>query len=271
MNPWKGAMDSLGHSTLRARLTTGDPIFVFADDFIGRMVYFFGDLDPTITSVCRLLLSPGDTVLDVRANVGVVSLLSARLVGQGGRVHAFEPQPEISALLANSSRENSFDWMDVHACAVSREDGTLTLSIPDKNFGEASLMRSPEGSTHHETPVISLDSFATNRKLDHIRLLKVDVEGHEESVFSGAERLLQENPPDFVLFESNSERTIPVLNRGSVKILRSHQYDIYDLARGWFGVRLIPCDESGNAYPKSDDLLAVRSSAKLPKALGVRR
>ena len=56
------------------------------DDYTGRSTYFVGDIDPTISKLCRMLLRPGDVAFDIGANIGVVTTLMARLVGATGRV-----------------------------------------------------------------------------------------------------------------------------------------------------------------------------------------
>ncbi|MGH7293079.1 MAG: hypothetical protein ACREJT_17790, partial [Myxococcota bacterium] len=92
-----------------ARLRCGAQILVPLDDFVGRALWFFGDLDPKLTWICERLLRPGDTVLDIGANLGLVSLIARERVGASGAVHAFEPQPELVELIGQSARANGFD------------------------------------------------------------------------------------------------------------------------------------------------------------------
>jgi len=73
-------------------LDNGYEILVFPNDFIGKSVYLFGDLDPKITKILRILLSPGDTFVDIGANVGIMVLQCLPLIGMSGRVVAVEPQ-----------------------------------------------------------------------------------------------------------------------------------------------------------------------------------
>ena len=217
-----------------------------------------------VTQACRLLLRPGDTMIDIGANVGILSVLGSRLVGRTGQVHAFEPQPEISELLSLSARENGFDWLKVYPVAVSAENGRMTLTIPENNYGEASLSKSFARGHQQDISVVTLDSFVSNELTTSVRLLKVDVEGHEEFVFNGSEQLLTENPPDFILFESNSERDSPVLQRAPVKILLNHGYRIYDIVKGWIGLHFVECDANSRGFPLSDNLLAVRRGIEPP-------
>ena len=81
------------HEQCFARLRNGDRLLVDVSDFIGRTIYYLGDYDPKITWLCKRILGRGDTMLDVGANMGVVTGYASKIVGPEGHVHAFEPQP----------------------------------------------------------------------------------------------------------------------------------------------------------------------------------
>lgn len=61
----------------------------------------------------RMLLNPGDSVIDLGANLGVYALSMARVVGKRGRVTAFEPASETAALLRASALLNGFTQLEV--------------------------------------------------------------------------------------------------------------------------------------------------------------
>src|SRR5689334_17872742 len=85
-----------GEGLAIARLRNGAQALVVVDDYVGRALYLWGEHDPRITDVLDAVLSPGDTVLDIGANLGAVSLFACRRVGSTGRVHCFEPQPLVA-------------------------------------------------------------------------------------------------------------------------------------------------------------------------------
>src|SRR5438067_8697138 len=58
---------------------------------IDLAMYLFGSFEPDTYRTLRRLVRPGQTVIDIGANSGVHSLPMAALVGEGGRVIAFEP------------------------------------------------------------------------------------------------------------------------------------------------------------------------------------
>src|SRR4029078_5429370 len=94
--------------------------------------------DAGTQSVLLTLLQPGDTFVDIGANVGMATLTAARAVGPGGRILAFEPNPAVSSILAQSLRRNGLDQVELHPCGIGERPGHFSLFVPDSNHGEAS-------------------------------------------------------------------------------------------------------------------------------------
>jgi FkbM family methyltransferase len=166
---------------------------------------------------CRTILKGGDHFIDVGANVGVFSLLSASLVGPFGRVFAYEPNPDVASLLEKSAAMNWLhDRLVVRRTAVGGAAGTGVLTINRDRLGDATVMVTghPKAATASRpanlpgthtavTAVVALDDeFPCNVP---IRVLKIDAEGHEADVLAGAERLLTGHCIDYVLLEAIEE------------------------------------------------------------------
>jgi FkbM family methyltransferase len=137
-------------------------------------------------------LRPGQTVVDIGANIGYFTAHLARAVGPAGTVHAFEPAPANLALLRHNLALNQLDQVVVHPVALGEQPGEATLHLSDFNGGMHRLYDSVccEGEAV-SVPVQCLDDlFAPGS----VALIKIDVEGYEQAVLRGARRLLSSAP-----------------------------------------------------------------------------
>ncbi len=160
------------------------------DHYIGRSLLHYGEFSRDEANTLRALVSPGAWVIEVGANVGALTLPLLEAVGPEGFVMAFEPQPEVRALLRwNVARFAG--RVEVREEAVGGEEGTLCVP-PVRydgpgNFGGVSL--TPTGGA--PVRVMPLD----NLTLPRLDLLKVDAEGMETDVLLGAWRLIERHRP----------------------------------------------------------------------------
>lgn len=187
-----------------AQLRNGLSAHVPLNDFNGRAIYYAGDVDRKLSWICRRIIRTGDTALDIGANLGLVSLTLAQLVGDDGMVFAYEPNPRLIGYLKRSIAKNNFRNIQVYNCALGSEDTELMLTIPKYHSGKASLVRTSNSdqTLQVKVPVHRLDEILPE-SVRKIRLIKIDVEGFEYEVLKGATALFQRCPPDAVVFEIN--------------------------------------------------------------------
>lgn len=142
----------------------------------------------------------GATALDIGANKGIYSFWLSRAVGPAGRVIAFEPQPEMAEYIERRHLRN----VEVVNAALSDHDGSAALSRKRVGDGSASLGRSIGSAI--DVKLMRLDDFGP---ISNLKFIKCDVEGHELSVFRGAERLLRSTRP-ILQFESTPDEIEPI-------------------------------------------------------------
>ena len=197
-------------SRLLVELPNGYRILVFPNEYVGRSIYYFGDIDPKVTLSLARLLHPGDTLIDIGANVGVVTLLSLPLVGPLGRVVAVEPQPPCCETLRQTLALNNLRNVEVHPVALSREDGRMGMHLGDpENLGTAQLGPGSAGVPGvTEVEVRRGTSFLESLQLTGDYVVKIDVEGHEGDVMLGCEAYWERHPPKGIVFESTNHLTI---------------------------------------------------------------
>ncbi len=196
--------EALGDRVLVGRTLGGSRMALSMRDHQHRSIYFYGEYEPEITALFRRLLAPGSVVFDVGANAGYFSILSREL---GATVHSFEPNPNVRALLSRSANLGP-GGITVVAAACSDHPGRMPLYLSEPgNTGMTSLIVPAERSV--EVDVITLDDYA-ERTHTHPDLIKIDVEGHEREVLSGAEELLAAARPT-VIAEVGGPETIELM------------------------------------------------------------
>ena len=171
-------------------------------------------------------LKQGDTVIDVGANIGLISFLSAHLVGERGKVFSIEANPRVYSYFKGNSELNRFSHVTCFNYAVSNGDGEVLFT--DNNWDEINAVVSSEKSSPTVTvPTKKLDDIVDIS--EPINLLKIDVEGYEKFVLEGAERIL--NLTQCVYFESNKEHFKKYGYQCSevFTILRRHRFQLFKL------------------------------------------
>jgi FkbM family methyltransferase len=152
----------------------------------------------------RSALAAGDTAVDVGANKGAYLHWMRQAVGPSGTVYAFEPQPGLARYLESMHDRMGWDNVRVREVALSDSAGRRVLHVPGwENSPGASLeaTESTPAAGEREVETDTLDHQLEGAQ--RIRLVKVDVEGHELAVFRGAQRTLSEHRP-VLLFESET-------------------------------------------------------------------
>lgn len=160
--------------------------------------------EASATRLLNHLLEPGNIFVDVGANWGYYSLLTAAAVGQTGQVHAFEPQPHVIAVLHRAIRHNHLPQLTANQMTVGATNGTLTLYLAsDGNSLLASAITSDRTDPTHtvEVPLTTLDDYLATHHIARVDVVKIDVEGLEGAVLDGATTLLQGDDAPIVLCE----------------------------------------------------------------------
>ena len=144
-------------------------------------------------------LKEGDTAVDIGAHYGTYSILMAAKCGQTGNVVAFEPDPHARKVLSRNLALNPrIKQPTVEVCACSDAIGEATLFSRGGN-SQSSLARSAvEFSPEHKSeeirvPLVTLDSYLSERNLPELRCVKIDAEGAEIRILKGAKHVLSTN------------------------------------------------------------------------------
>lgn len=134
-----------------------------------------------------ITLGPGDTVVDVGANIGAFSILAASIVGPTGRVIAFEPMPETFERLCANVKLNGLNNVECLNAAIDAREGVITMRSSKKSaYASAHQVNSDHLSRDEETtcPCLTIERAFDECGIDHINLLKIDCEGSEYGIIA---------------------------------------------------------------------------------------
>ncbi len=170
-------------------------------------IYVTGMFQRFVVGACRRWLRPGDVAIDVGANMGAHTLHLARAVGREGKVIAIEPTAyPFSRLLRNLALnpELAARTMAIQAFVVSdyaRDiPETLQSSWPVDGFRpDQHPIHMGAGQTTEAAVKLKLDDLISKIGRDRIDLIKLDVDGAEWEVLSGANALLDRFHPTIVI------------------------------------------------------------------------
>jgi FkbM family methyltransferase len=157
-----------------------------------------GFYEPLETEVVMSMVKPGDTVIDVGANIGYFTLLLARLVGEKGRVIAIEPDPENFALLQKNVAANGYRNVILMRNAVSNAPGTARLYRSLRSGGQHSLAPATADSWV-DVETVRLDDVARGA----VAFIKIDVEGAEVAALGGMRGIIERSPGLAIMTEYN--------------------------------------------------------------------
>jgi FkbM family methyltransferase len=164
-----------------------------SDRDIGSAIAKGISYEPHVTALLKRELRRGDTVLDIGANIGYFTMLSAKQVGSMGRVIAVEPMDKNLQLIYLGIKKNRFENVDVFPFGASDHDGLVSV-VTDPNTSNAlvqSVLSNKRSSIF--APVRTLDWMCQG--IANINFIKIDIEGHEVFAWRGAERLLATHRP----------------------------------------------------------------------------
>jgi FkbM family methyltransferase len=243
------------------RLTTknGDVFEADLSSFLEWQLYAFGSFEEHFAELFRCLAGPGDRCIDIGANIGVHTVRLAKLVGPQGQVIAVEPDAGVARRTRHNLGINEVSNTTVIvAAATDQVCDELRLYRPsaaDTNKGRASLLGHPYLTGEAATvPGVTIDSICDGP----VRLIKVDVEGHEAAVLAGAATTIDRDRPS-VIFEYAPE-LLSSPQQSPFGWLAGQGYRMYRIRQarhGLTGRSHLALDHLPELPPAGGDILAV--------------
>jgi FkbM family methyltransferase len=167
------------------------------------------------TYFIRNYLKENDIVYDVGANIGYFTLEFARAVGKNGKVHSFEPHPEIFKVLQRNIKRNHYNNVTMHNVACSDKNGEGELYFSTENEGNHKIVKNINSNNSKVVSTVKLSDFVLKEKP---RLIKMDIEGAELLALKGVgndilkieniDFILEYHPYEMSFFEIEGEQVL---------------------------------------------------------------
>ncbi len=173
-----------------------------------KAVYYTkGSLEAKLQYLFRRFVREGDYVLDIGANSGFHTVCLSGIVGDAGRVHAFEPVPFNYIKMVTNLHLNGIRNVVTHDCALGAtnrqqvmnviregelEQGNHSLAANEKIVGALKDKIDPL-----EVSVRRLDDVLPS--IPRLDFIKIDVEGYENEVLKGAQALIRKHQPIVIM------------------------------------------------------------------------
>ena len=174
-----------------------------------RRIYFLERYELREIRLCEQVLKPGDIFVDIGANIGWFTLFASRLVGESGRVIAFEPSSQIYPQLQRTVELNHLLNVKLEKIALSDEKGTAILSgYAEDNWGISSIVLDESSLDPSKTERVKtwrFSDYCQEAGLEFIKMVKIDVEGAELKVLEGMDELLQKKAVEQLIIEVRKE------------------------------------------------------------------
>jgi FkbM family methyltransferase len=151
-----------------------------------------------VQNVLKQILRPKDRVLALGAHVGYHVLLMSQLVGEKGKVFAFEVNPSTLKLLKKNISINNLANVSIYPKAAFSKNTVVSFNpIPEGNVGASHIKREKifqrfeYAKNYIEVEAVAIDSLP---EIDAIDLLQMDIEGAEQDAVLGAQKLIDRSP-----------------------------------------------------------------------------
>ena len=153
------------------------------------------------TNFVKDSVNKGDIVIDIGANIGYYTLMFAKLVGDTGKIYAFEPDPKNFSILEKNIQVNGYNNIILEKKAVSNKLGKSTLYMNENSAG--SSMHKPNNVVNQiYVDLITLDNYFEVNTITP-DFIKIDIEGYELNALKGMESILQSSDKTKIMIEYN--------------------------------------------------------------------
>lgn len=179
---------------LRKFVVSGSP----NDQSILQPLEIHGCIEPHILHLCKQVVAPHFTCIDIGANIGCISLALSHLV-PSGKVYAFEPSSDNFQYLSINMTENGITNMIPLQIGVFDQTGKATFSNVAHGGGWAHMTHEITHGLEETISTVRLDDWVKDNGIPSVDFIKMDIEGAESRALDGMRDTITRFKPDMVM------------------------------------------------------------------------
>lgn len=178
-------------------------------DLIFDAMRMYGEWAQQEIEILSRIIRPGAVVVDAGAFIGTHTRAFSEMIGDKGRVYAFEPNPTSYSLLLENTKLARFPNITTYKTALDhkRSTGILVPEQSENNLGATCLSYNFDDSNATRIFMRRLDDF----NFERIDFIKADIEGMEYSMLLGAEKIILRDRPVIFLEANDLHASYPIL------------------------------------------------------------
>ena len=198
---------------------TGDKFLL--DVYMHKGYWFKGkSVEKRTMELFRLLISEGDIVVEIGGHIGFMTVYFSHLTGNNGSVYVFEPASNnLPFLKTNISLQKKHNIVLIEK-AISDTEGVAVFYMEKITGQNNSLIQDHLGPYSHKNlkdeslkfiqhvETITLDNFISEKKINQINFVKIDIEGAELMALNGMKNMLNKFKPRIMLEVSRDQEEI---------------------------------------------------------------
>jgi len=190
---------------------------------------YFGFREPARLKLYDLI-SEGDIVFDVGANIGDTTLHFAKIIGDNAKVHSFEPDPINHNSIQKNISLNNFKNIILNKIGLGNVKGSFKIhTLDQKNKGMNRIVSDSEDvKNSREIQVTTINEYVKENNIQKLDLIKIDVEGYEFNVLKGSVEVLNRfHPKLFIELDDENLKAQGSSAKKLVMFLLDIGYDIF--------------------------------------------
>jgi len=175
----------------------GDRFYLNSYGCIDNNIKKFSVWEPASTNIVHSIVKQGDVVLDIGANIGYFTVIMSKIVGEAGKVLAFEPTKHFGEVLQKTIEVNALKNVRLYNYGLSDKSSETKISIGDSSATIHWLDNQGGGGVRGVESITlkKLDDIANSLNIEKLDFIKIDVDGHEPAFLEGAWNTIDKYKP----------------------------------------------------------------------------